>query len=675
MSTLTRTFSESAEHDRVRVLREYGILDTPADSVFDDLTTLAAKICGTPVSLISLIDRERQWFKSHYGIATSETPLSVSFCRHTIRGTTPMIVEDATQDSRFSDNELVTGDLHVRYYAGVPLLTKEGHALGTLCVIDREPRQLSADQIEALQVLTRQVMSQFELRRALADLRLSENRFASVARAVSDVIWDWDMVRQTVWWSEGFFTAFGHDRETTDRLEMWDQYLHADDRTRVVDGIMRAVKSGETTWKDEYRFRRRDGSYAFVHDRGQIMRHPNGAAYRMVGGITDLTERKQLEAQYLRSQRMESIGALAGGMAHDLNNVLTPILLSISLLKDVVAHDAEGKERLDTIEASARRGADLIRQVLSFARGLEGIHSPTSVADVLNEAVRLAQRTFSTSIRMVVETPADLWMVRGDGTHLHQIFMNLLLNARDAVEPAGTIFVSARNAELSDAVCDPYEVKGGLYVVVTVRDTGTGIPPEIMDRIFEPFFTTKKQGAGTGLGLATVHGIVSSHRGFVRVTSELGAGATFEVCLPADRSAQAAARAVDTTREKIGRGETILLVDDEELIRSIAKQTLRAAGFRVLTADNGADALAVYREYSDQIKLAVIDMMMPVMDGTSCVEELRKNNPHLPVILASGIPPGEDVATRLGVKHVLAKPYTTSVLLGAIRQALADVVT
>ncbi|MEO7600192.1 MAG: ATP-binding protein [Opitutus sp.] len=670
MSPNSRTIAESTEHERVRVLQSYGILDTPADSVFDDLTALAAKICGTPIALISLIDRDRQWFKSHHGITIAETPLSVSFCWHTIRRVEPMIVTDATKDPRFTDNELVTGGLHLRYYAGVPLITPGGHALGTLCVIDREPRQLSSEQLGALEIMTRQAMSQFELRRALAELRVSENRFESVARAVSDVIWDWDLARNTVWWSEGFLTAFGYDYRIADRVSSWESHLHPEDSARVTAAVRAAIQSPQSAWQNEYRFRRRDGTYAFVQERGQIMRHPNGDAYRIVGGMTDLTERKRLEAQHLRSQRVESIGALAGGMAHDLNNVLTPILLSISLLKDAVADDHESLERLNTIEISARHGANLIRQVLSFARGLEGLHAPTSVSQVLSEAVSLVRGTFPSSVRLVVEIASDLWLVRGDPTHLHQIFMNLLVNGRDAIGATGRVFVSARNAILSDAVCDEFKVKGGPFVVVTVRDTGTGIAPEVMDHIFEPFFTTKKQGAGTGLGLATVHGIVASHGGFVKVISEPGAGATFEVCLPADRAARLADTAASQSVGSSSRSETVLLVDDEESIRSIGKQTLRQLGYRVLTAENGADALSVLHEYADQVSVVLIDLMMPIMDGAACIEKLRQTNPRLPIVMASGMPPSSDVLARLGVKHLLSKPYTAASMAEMLRRAL-----
>lgn len=783
------------DRERVRVLRDYGVLDTPEDPVFDDITALASMICQTPISLISLVDENRQWFKSHRGLETRQLPRNISFCTHTIRRPDEvMIVGDATRDPRFAQNPLVTSDTSIRFYAGAPLITPDGFALGTVCVIDRVPRHLSQAQLSALRSLARQAMSQLELRRALraereieeqyrrlfaanpmpmwvydreslailaindaaiaqyglsqeelpllnalelyptyehermkqfsaaplpieyprsrwrhkrkdgtemsvdvfvheirfagrsarivqaldrteeeraiAALKASEQRFESVARAVSDVIWDLDVTTGAVWWSEGLQTLFGYPAGTKPQsVEHWGMHIHPGERDRVMRELQQALASTRTEWSDEYRFKRHDGTYAFVQDRGQILRDAEGRAYRMIGGISDLTERKLLEAQYLRAQRMESIGSLAGGIAHDLNNVLTPILVSINLLQAQFGHDKDALERLNIIEASANRGAALIRQVLSFARGTEGIHVPVTIGTVLAEAVRLARETFPRSITFKVDVPQGTWPLSADATHLHQVFMNLLVNARDAMPQGGVLEIRARNADLPAAEAAPFKKKGGPYVIVAVRDTGTGIPPEIIDRIFDPFFTTKEHGAGTGLGLATVHGITAGHGGFVRVFSEMGEGTTFEVCLPA-ATAQAVAPLEARAAPPRGKGELILVVDDEIAVRTIAAQTLELFGYRVLSAENGLEALSIFRVHGADIRLVVTDMMMPVLDGGALVTELHTIHPELPIVLASGGRQyGADAPPAKGI-YCLNKPYTAGTLLTTVRQAL-----
>jgi PAS domain S-box-containing protein len=658
------------ESERLRVLHDYGVLDTDIDPVFEDLTALASRICQTPISLISLVDADRQWFKSHRGLEVRQTPVSLSFCAHTIREPhNAMVVQDATRDPRFRTNALVTGDPNIRFYAGVQLRTADGHALGTMCVIDRKPRTLTEEQMEALQILARQAMSQLELRRAVNALRTSEHRFECVARAVSDVIWDWDLRTGKIWWSEGLETTFGYSRESMlQGLDSWSVQVHPEDRERVVDGLHRALASVETSWQNEYRFRRQGGAYAIVQDRGQILRDQHGNAYRMVGGMTDLTERKQIEAQYLRAQRMESIGALASGIAHDLNNVLTPILMAINILEARLADDASALTNLRILERSTIRGAELVRQVLSFARGDEGVRQMTNVAEVLEEATRLATETFPRSISIERQSSKDLWPIYGDATQLHQVVMNLLVNARDAMPQGGSLCATACNAHLRDAECAPFKKRGGPYVIVAVRDTGIGMSPEILDRIFDPFFTTRPHGVGTGLGLSTAHGIVASHGGFVRVTTALGQGSTFEVCLPAAPKSQALAMAADSAKPQQGRGELILLVDDETSIRTIAAQTLQTHGYRVLTAENGLDALNVFSLHGQDIEAAVIDLMMPVMDGIALAVELRKLRPHLPIVATSGVH-ATAVVDSVALE-VLPKPYTTESLLRQLRAAI-----
>jgi nitrogen-specific signal transduction histidine kinase/ActR/RegA family two-component response regulator len=391
--------------------------------------------------------------------------------------------------------------------------------------------------------------------------------------------------------------------------------------------------------------------------------------------MSDQTERKRLEAQFLRAQRMEGIGTLAGGIAHDLNNVLAPILMSIELLKLDLRDKPQMLKTLETIEGSARRGADLVRQVLTFARGLDGQRVAVNVRHLLNDLQQIIRETFPRNIDIKVAggPPSDLWPIAGDPTQLHQVLLNLAVNARDAMPRGGSLAFTAENITIDQQyAATSRDVTAGPYVVLKVADTGVGIPPEIRDRIFEPFFTTKEVGKGTGLGLSTAHAIVKSHGGFVTVYSETGRGTTFKVYLPADpalRSRPSAPEVVDLPR---GRGELVLVVDDESSIRDITQRTLEAFGYHVLTASDGAEAVAVFAQHRERIALVLTDMLMPVMDGPAVIMALTRMQPSVRIIAASGLNANDNLAKAVnaGVKDFLPKPYAADTLLRLFREVL-----
>jgi PAS domain S-box-containing protein len=391
-----------------------------------------------------------------------------------------------------------------------------------------------------------------------------------------------------------------------------------------------------------------------------------------IGISHDITERKKLEEQLLRAQRLESIGTLAGGIAHDLNNVLGPIVMSLDLLA-MKFTDPSSAQMLDVIRTSAQRGTDMVRQVLSFARGVEGRRMELQVAHLVRDIEKIANDTFLKHIQIRIRLPRDLWTVIGDPTQLHQVLLNLCVNARDAMPNGGTLSLTAENLQLDAqyAGSNP-EAHPGSYVVLQVKDTGTGIPPEIAEKIFDPFFTTKEIGKGTGLGLSTTLAIVKSHRGFIRVHSELGSGTTFEVYLPAQTEASADAKAESTLEIPHGHGELILVVDDEASVRLITQQTLETFGYRVVLAADGAEALAVYSTRSTEIAVVLTDMMMPVMDGATTIQVLHKINPEVRIIAASGLTANSDVtsAPHLGIKHFLPKPFTAETLLKVLKELL-----
>jgi CheY-like chemotaxis protein len=368
---------------------------------------------------------------------------------------------------------------------------------------------------------------------------------------------------------------------------------------------------------------------------------------------------------------MESIGTLAGGIAHDLNNILTPILLSIELLKET-ATDPQAKKILQTIEISSKRGADIVRQVLSFARGVEGERMEIQLKHLLNDLEFITKDTFPKNIRLQFVIPGETWTIFGDPTQVHQIFLNLCVNARDAMPRGGSLTVNVENCVLDEryAAMNP-PVKAGRYVQIDVTDTGTGMSPAVLDKIFEPFFTTKELNNGTGLGLSTVLGIVKSHHGIINVDSELGRGTTFKVYLPA--MAIAAAKTKEDPEQANlprGKGETILVIDDEVSILAITSETLQEFGYRVMTATDGADAVAIYSGRMDEIDLVLIDMAMPRMDGPDAIPALIRINPKVAIIATSGADHSLSNASKANVKHFLTKPYTAVTLLKTVRTIL-----
>jgi two-component system, cell cycle sensor histidine kinase and response regulator CckA len=397
----------------------------------------------------------------------------------------------------------------------------------------------------------------------------------------------------------------------------------------------------------------------------------NGSVESVLVMTRDITEQHQLEAQLFRAQRLESIGTLASGIAHDMNNILTPMLAVAQLLTHKLPNlDPANQQLLKILEGSARRGAALVKQILTFSRGLEGEQSPVQIGTLLEEIEQILKSTFPKSITVVSHVPQGLWQVVADPTQLHQVLMNLCVNARDAMPTPGTLSISAENRSLDEADARiNIEAQPGDYVVLTIADTGVGIPPQLLDRIFEPFFTTKDIGLGTGLGLATTIGIIKNHGGFITVSSELDKGTQFQIFLPAivEAVTQSSSAPIYPTE----RGEIILVVDDEELIRDTLRMTLESYNYRVMTAKDGVEAIATYHAHQSDISVILMDVMMPSMDGHQTIRALYQLNPKGKVIVFSGAATRASLPQLSNIRGFLSKPYTTQDLL----EILQDVVS
>ena len=388
---------------------------------------------------------------------------------------------------------------------------------------------------------------------------------------------------------------------------------------------------------------------------------------------TDITEKKKLEAQFLRAQRMESIGTLASGIAHNLGNLLSPILLSFQLLKRKFT-DEESQHMLAILQINAERAGEMIRQVLEFARGIQGERIELLPTHVMREVASILEGTLPKSIDVELSIAEDLLPVVGDANQLHQVLMNLCVNARDAMPDGGSLTIGGENTYIDENYARmQLEAKPGQYVVISVADTGVGIPADVLGRIFEPFFTTKELGKGTGLGLPTIRAIVKGHDGFINVYSEVGKGTDFRIYIPAATTTEAKRLAGVQPDVPVGHGELILIIDDELPILEVARKTLEENGYKVLTASDGAEGLALYAEHRKEVDAVLIDMVMPYLDGAATIRALRKLDPAVKIIASSGLAANDKLFedSAVGVRTFLSKPYSAEKLLRALSEILA----
>jgi PAS domain S-box-containing protein len=571
------------------------------------------------------------------------------------------LIHSADRDRIFAElPQLFVNDWHVHEYR---FLHQNGHYIW----VRDELRLIRNAQGEPLEIIGSWS--------DITDRKQSEQTMheqADLLDIAPDAIFVHNLDYQILFWNKGAERLYGWQTAAAIGQDS-RQLVSEDSLERFEEGMKIVLTTG--TWKGELAKVTTTGQPITVSSRRALLRDPAGNPKSILTVETDITEKKQLEAQFFRAQRLESLGTLASGIAHDLNNILTPILGIVEILPlqfpDI---DARTQNLLQILEDSTRRGADLVKQIVSFTRGVEGKPTYIQLRHLLKEIQRITQQTFPRNIEIVFDYSKHLWTIEADSTLIHQVLMNLCVNSRDAMPDGGTLTVSTDNFDIDENYARIHlDAQPGKYIMVSIADTGSGIDPATIERIFDPFFTTKEIGKGTGLGLSTAAGIIKSHGGFINVYSELGKGSCFKVYLPAtDANETQSEPAIDLA---LGNNELILIVDDETSVRDITSHTLETYNYRVLTASDGIEAIAKYAEHKQSVNAILLDLMMPSLDTITTVRTLYKLNPQVKIIAMSGLAANEQLIQNLqanGVRSFLAKPFTAETLLNTLAEVFGN---
>jgi PAS domain S-box-containing protein len=501
--------------------------------------------------------------------------------------------------------------------------------------------------------------------RQAAEQKIQEQ--AALLDIATDAIVVRDLDNQIQFWNQGAESIYGWQAKDAIRRKV-TELLYAD--VPLETTLAAQMVREQNTWQGELHKLTKTGKAVIVESRWTLVRDESGNPRSILSVDTDITEKKSLEKQFLRAQRLESLGSLASGIAHDLNNVLTPIVGAAQLLPMTLPNlDDRNRRLLDMLVESSKRGSGLVKQILTFARGMDGERTTLQAQHILTEIISVARQTFPKSIDVQVDRGReDLWLVSVDATQIHQVLMNLFVNARDAMPDGGSLTASSENIVI-DADSVQIQLPAGAYILISIADTGMGMTSEILDRIFDPFFTTKE--TGTGLGLSTVKGIIKAHGGAIEVESQIGRGTCFKIYLPAIYSKEAESSvAADDLYD--GKGQLVLVVDDESAIREIAQTALENYNYRTILASDGIEAINLYAKNHRSIAIVLIDLMMPNLDtrwrslsaGESTILALQRINPQVQIVVMSGSAPDlGSMVEEQQVSAVLTKPFTTAEML------------
>ena len=684
------------EARRAAALLRARILDTLPEQSYDDIVALASRVCGTPIALVSLVDHERQWFKAKVGLEIDETPRDISFCSHALdRSGRTMEIEDARLDARFANNPLVTGDPRIRFYAGAPIVTKRGDTLGTVCVIDTEPRRLDASQLDVLAMLARHAGALIDMRDMAVSATREEGRLLDIADLLESQVVERTQERDRLWeLSEDLLVTTTYDGKLLRISPSWSRLLgyteaalqrmryrslsHPDDAA-AIDRLLKTARRTGSPVSFEDRLRDVQGHWHVIAWTLTPAPHEG----RLFGVGRDITRAKEdqealaaAETALRQSQKMEAVGQLTGGLAHDFNNLLTGITGSLELLQIRAAQGrfSELDRYLTAAQGAAKRAAALTHRLLAFARRQTLEAQPTDINRLVNGFEEMIRRTIGPQQELTVVGASDLWMALVDRNQLENALLNLCINARDAMPDGGRITIETSNACLSGHAALERDLPEGHFIVVSVTDTGTGMSEEVRKRAFDPFYTTKPLGAGTGLGLSMVYGFARQSEGQVRLHSEVGRGTSVRLYLP--RHQGAGAMPDEESRvafvDAAGSEETILVVDDEPTVRMLIAEVLGDLGYRSLEAQDAAGGLEILLSDA-RVDLLITDVGLPGgMNGRQLADAARVARSGLKVLFVTGYADTAVIGNGQldhGMR-VVTKPFSVDTLVRRVQEAL-----
>jgi PAS domain S-box-containing protein len=685
------------EGERLTVLRQYGILDTPPEAMFDRITRVLTRQLDVPIALISLVDESRQWFKSSVGLDAPETPRELAFCAHAIMGKDIMVVPDATADGRFAHNPLVTDTPNIRFYAGAPLTTKSGHNLGTLCVIDTTPRKLTDDQYDTLAELSQIIIDLLDLRekamrviksehaaRLMAERMVKENasaliesnqRFRDITDHIPGIVYQFRLDaagnRSIPYVSPTVKSILGFEPKAImdDALVLLNAVV-PEDRNAFETSIRRSYQT-LAPWEWEGRARKASGEIAWFRGTSTPRRLADGSVL-WNGLILDQSDLRETQNQLRQAQKMEAVGQLTGGVAHDFNNILAIIQGNNEMLADVVGNS---QENVLAIHRATRRAADLTQHLLAFSRRQPLNPRPIELATLIADIAKLLGRSLGESIRIDHLTPPDCWNVFADSSQLENAIVNIAINARDAMPRGGTLTISCANRHVAPGAAwagDDFLPEGD-YVTIEITDTGTGMAPDIVAHAFEPFFTTKEVGKGSGLGLSMVYGFARQSGGKAMIESREGVGTTISLHLP--RAVDARNTTAEAAPESIplGNGENILVIEDNADLQALIVSLLGVLRYTPLAAGDAREARQVLAANPD-IDLILSDVVLPGgTSGPEMIAQIRATNPTVKVVYMSGYPQAPGSLSEFAgpdAAELLPKPFNKARLATALRDAL-----
>jgi len=574
-------------------------------------------------------------------------------------------LQDAGEISARYPSMLPHFKIGLRSSLRVPLISKE-QVIGVLGFLSKKPKAYGERDIKLVENIGYQIAGAIanaqlflEHKRAQEALQESEWRFRIAAESASDLIWDWDIGNGGLTWFGNIDEELGYQLGEFPRtIEAWENIIHPDDRERVMRALNRHFETQERYF-EEYRVLRKDGTVAYWIGSGTAVQDQEGKPYKMVGSVTDVTERKKMEEELLRSKKLESVGFLSGGIAHDFNNLLTGIMGNISLAKLSVRPGDKVVTYLENAENLSVRASELTKKLLTFSKGGAPIKKPVLIGDFLKETARMPLS--GSNVRCEFKIAEDLWPVEIDEGQMRQVIYNIVINACEAMPGGGTINILAEN--IIHGPADRPSLKDGKYVKLSIKDQGAGIPPENLSKIFDPYFSTKEMGSqkGMGLGLAISHSIIKNHGGFIVAESIVGNGSTFHIYLPVSSKEFLPAKEV-VKKPRLGKVR-ILVMDDEQVVRYISGEFLKHLGYEVELAEDGAEAVARYKkaqESQQPFDIVILDLIVPGgMGGKEVLEKLLEISPDVQAIVSSGYSndPIFSDFKRYGFKGVIAKPF------------------